>query len=237
MRSCQRIPTFKNSTPSASCVPFVTDGSRSVLTIISMRYRDGFSIVLTVKNSDPLRLIPPAQIIQSFRDKDYNSMSHVLHQMAYVLHLFISCSSSTEAEEWSPPRSGHEAHMRSDPQHHFRETHRHDDRAISNSPHDTCSPSRGGGGGSGGGGGHQTYVATTQDLIPVAAAALNPAHESRRRNAEQRAAILRADPLLAEVESSRVFCTLCHKWVQLRQDSSYCAYPWLQHRNKCLARL
>ncbi|KAF9549081.1 hypothetical protein CPC08DRAFT_738417 [Agrocybe pediades] len=63
-----------------------------------------------------------------------------------------------------------------------------------------------------------------------------PAHESRRRNAEQRAATLRADRLIGEVEPNRVFCTLCKKWVQLRQDSSYCAYPWLQHRGKCLAR-
>ena len=63
-----------------------------------------------------------------------------------------------------------------------------------------------------------------------------PAHESRRRNAEQRAATLRADPLVGEVEPNRVFCTLCKKWVQLRQDSSYCAYPWLQHRGKCLTR-
>ncbi|KAG6816377.1 hypothetical protein H0H87_006589 [Tephrocybe sp. NHM501043] len=63
-----------------------------------------------------------------------------------------------------------------------------------------------------------------------------PAHESRRRNAEQRAATLRADKLIAEVEPNRVFCSLCQKWVQLRQDSSYCAYPWLQHRGKCLAR-
>lgn len=63
-----------------------------------------------------------------------------------------------------------------------------------------------------------------------------PAHESRRRNAEQRAATLRADTLIGEVEPNRVFCSLCQKWVQLRQDSSYCAYPWLQHRGKCLAR-
>jgi len=60
--------------------------------------------------------------------------------------------------------------------------------------------------------------------------------EPRRRNAEQRAALLRADPLAANVEPNRVFCTMCHKWVQLRQDSSYCAYPWQQHRTKCLAR-
>lgn len=63
-----------------------------------------------------------------------------------------------------------------------------------------------------------------------------PAHESRRRNAEQRAATLKADPLVEEVEPNRVFCSLCKKWVQLRQDSSYCAYPWIQHRGKCLAR-
>ncbi|KAG6884293.1 hypothetical protein C0993_012405 [Termitomyces sp. T159_Od127] len=71
------------------------------------------------------------------------------------------------------------------------------------------------------------------DLNP---ANYTPAHESRRRNAEQRAATLRADSLIAEVEPNRVFCSLCQKWVQLRQDSSYCAYPWLQHRGKCLAR-
>lgn len=63
-----------------------------------------------------------------------------------------------------------------------------------------------------------------------------PAHESRRRNAEQRAATLRDDPLIKHVEPNRVFCSLCEKWVQLRQDSSYCAYPWFQHRGKCMAR-
>ncbi|KAI0358176.1 hypothetical protein OH77DRAFT_1421476 [Trametes cingulata] len=61
-------------------------------------------------------------------------------------------------------------------------------------------------------------------------------HEPRRRNADQRAAALRADPLLGEVEPGRVFCKLCHKWVQLRQDSTYCSYPWEQHRAKCLQR-
>lgn len=72
-----------------------------------------------------------------------------------------------------------------------------------------------------------------KDLTPTN---FPPTHESRRRNAEQRAATLRADPLIGEVEPNRVFCTLCKKWVQLRQDSSYCAYPWQQHRSKCLAR-
>ncbi len=60
--------------------------------------------------------------------------------------------------------------------------------------------------------------------------------ESRRRNADQRAAALRADALLGEVEPNRVFCKMCQKWVQLRQDSTYCAYPWLQHRAKCLMK-
>ena len=60
--------------------------------------------------------------------------------------------------------------------------------------------------------------------------------ETRRQSAEQRAVALRSDPLLQQVEHNRVFCKLCQKWVQLRQDSSYCAYPWLQHRSKCLIR-
>ncbi|TFY76401.1 hypothetical protein EWM64_g7612, partial [Hericium alpestre] len=51
-----------------------------------------------------------------------------------------------------------------------------------------------------------------------------------------RLAMLRADPLLGEVEPNRVYCSLCQKWVQLRQDSSYCAYPWIQHRSKCILR-
>ncbi|KAI0075320.1 hypothetical protein K474DRAFT_1709125 [Panus rudis PR-1116 ss-1] len=72
-----------------------------------------------------------------------------------------------------------------------------------------------------------------KDLTPTN---FPPAQESRRRNAEQRAAALRSDPLIGEVEPNRVFCSLCQKWVQLRQDSSYCAHPWLQHRSKCLNR-
>ncbi|TDL14645.1 hypothetical protein BD410DRAFT_181217 [Rickenella mellea] len=60
-----------------------------------------------------------------------------------------------------------------------------------------------------------------------------PSHESRRRNASQRAEALRSDQLIQVVEANRVFCRLCRKWVQLRQDSSYCAYPWMQHRGKC----
>lgn len=64
----------------------------------------------------------------------------------------------------------------------------------------------------------------------------SPVNDSRRRNAEHRAQTLRADPLIGKVEPNRVFCTMCQKWVQLRQDSSYCAYPWLQHRGKCMAR-
>ncbi|THH30509.1 hypothetical protein EUX98_g3678 [Antrodiella citrinella] len=63
-----------------------------------------------------------------------------------------------------------------------------------------------------------------------------PAQESRRRNAEQREAALRSDPLIGEVQPNQVFCSICRKWVQLRQDSTYCAYPWVQHRGKCLNR-
>ena len=60
--------------------------------------------------------------------------------------------------------------------------------------------------------------------------------DNRRRSAEERADILRKDPLLTEVEPNKVLCALCRKWVQLRQDSSYCAYPWYQHKSKCVLR-
>lgn len=80
---------------------------------------------------------------------------------------------------------------------------------------------------------HQNPSPSFHDLNPSNFA---PSQESRRRNAEQRAATLRADGLIEKVEANRVYCSLCQKWVQLRQDSSYCAYPWLQHRVKCVAR-
>ncbi|TRM56116.1 hypothetical protein BD626DRAFT_520872 [Schizophyllum amplum] len=63
-----------------------------------------------------------------------------------------------------------------------------------------------------------------------------PPVDARKRNAEQRRAHLLSDELVVSVEPSRAFCRLCQKWVQLRQDSTYCAYPWTQHRGKCLAR-
>ncbi|KZV65071.1 hypothetical protein PENSPDRAFT_614552 [Peniophora sp. CONT] len=69
------------------------------------------------------------------------------------------------------------------------------------------------------------------------AAQAGSGHEApRKKNAEQRAAILREDPLIAQVEPHRVFCALCQKWVQLRQDSTFCANPWIQHRSKCIVR-
>ncbi|RPD64078.1 hypothetical protein L227DRAFT_571646 [Lentinus tigrinus ALCF2SS1-6] len=77
------------------------------------------------------------------------------------------------------------------------------------------------------------YIASFKDYNPNN---FSGVQDSRRRSADQRAASLRADPYVGEVEPSRVFCKLCHKWVQLRQDSTYCSYPWVQHRTKCLRR-
>jgi hypothetical protein len=120
------------------------------------------------------------------------------------------------------------------------------------SPHDTVGITSGAGksppSSPCGGGSASPDIATssrqTQPLHPTPSPtfyALNlvdysPVNDSRRRNAENRAEALRADPLIGKAEPNRVFCTMCQKWVQLRQDSSYCAYPWLQHRGKCMAR-
>ncbi|KAJ7318751.1 hypothetical protein DFH08DRAFT_1036072, partial [Mycena albidolilacea] len=119
----------------------------------------------------------------------------------------------------SPPSSGHSDHPQSQPQPSQRHPSSHS-HPLSHPPPPTHLP-------------HPDAPHLLLDLSPTNYAA---PHESRRRNAEQRAATLRADVLIREVEPNRVFCSLCTKWVQLRQDSSYCAYPWLQHRGKCLAR-
>ncbi|KIY66074.1 hypothetical protein CYLTODRAFT_491763 [Cylindrobasidium torrendii FP15055 ss-10] len=57
-----------------------------------------------------------------------------------------------------------------------------------------------------------------------------------RRNLEQREAHLRSDPFIKIVEEHRVFCSLCQKWVGLRQNSRFYTYPWTRHRRACLAR-
>ncbi|KAJ7052083.1 hypothetical protein C8F01DRAFT_633879 [Mycena amicta] len=73
-------------------------------------------------------------------------------------------------------------------------------------------------------------------IVDVSPKQYAPPNETRRRSAEKRRATLEADVLIRVVEPNRVFCAMCEKWVSLRQDSSYCAYPWLQHRGKCLVR-
>jgi hypothetical protein len=74
------------------------------------------------------------------------------------------------------------------------------------------------------------------DTSPPTPSSAAPRSESRRKNETQRRAALEGDRLLSAVEPSRVYCSLCQKWVQLRQDSTYCAYPWVQHRAKCVVR-
>ena len=77
--------------------------------------------------------------------------------------------------------------------------------------------------------------ATTQRSSPCTTST-TVSGEPRRRNEAEREAFLRNDPLLSKVEPDRVFCSLCCKWVRLRQDSTFCAHPWVQHREKCLVR-
>ena len=67
-------------------------------------------------------------------------------------------------------------------------------------------------------------LSSFHDLNPANFA---PAHESGRRNAEQRAATLRADRLIGEAEPNRVFCLfylpeMGTTPMLLHQDSSYC---------------
>lgn len=81
---------------------------------------------------------------------------------------------------------------------------------------------------------HLIHPTDTPSTSPVTLS--SELNEVRRRNAEQRAAVLREDPLAGQVEPLRIFCNLCQKWVQLRKDTPYCAYPWVQHKSKCVLR-
>ncbi|KAJ3533007.1 hypothetical protein NMY22_g7513 [Coprinellus aureogranulatus] len=58
-----------------------------------------------------------------------------------------------------------------------------------------------------------------------------PSDLRRQQKANERAAILGADPLLSRVERSRVYCRLCEKWIQLRKDCHYSLRPWIAHKD------
>ncbi|EIN12701.1 hypothetical protein PUNSTDRAFT_141327 [Punctularia strigosozonata HHB-11173 SS5] len=73
-------------------------------------------------------------------------------------------------------------------------------------------------------------------LDAVTAAQEGDTGRARRRSLDERAADLRGDPHLREVEAHRVLCAICDRWIQLRQDAAYCTLPWTQHREKCLER-
>lgn len=199
-----------NSTLSVYCVTSVTSGFHSVRKIICTLCKSGCNTARFVRSARVNRLHP--QTNWSLPQAPGTSFRPFRY-----LHLGLSMGR---------PHTD-DAPSRSDDPNEFNALHVGGSQHISQTSIDPSPaiPKSGGIPGS--------PSSSFKDLTPTN---FPPAPESRRRNAEQRAATLRADALIGEVEPNRVFCTLCKKWVQLRQDSSYCAYPWLQHRGKCLAR-
>ena len=199
-----------NSTPSVYCVTSATNGFHSVQKIICKLCKSGYNIARFVRSTRVNRLHPQTNWSLPQAPGPFFRPFHYLH---------LGLSMGRPHTDDAPPRS--------DGPNEFDALQVGGSRHISQPSIDPSPviPKSGGIPGS--------PSSSFKDLTPTN---FPPAHESRRRNAEQRAATLRADTLVGEVEPNRVFCTLCKKWVQLRQDSSYCAYPWLQHRGKCLAR-
>lgn len=199
-----------SSTPSVYCVTSVTSGFQSVQKIICKLCRSGCNTVRFVRSTWVNRLHPQTSW----------SLPRVSGPSFRLLHyLRLGLSVARPHIDDAPSCSAGPSELNT--------LHAGGSRPISppNIDPSPAIPKPGGVPGS--------PSSSFKDLTPTS---FPPVHESRRRNAEQRAATLRADALVGEVEPNRVFCSLCKKWVQLRQDSSYCAYPWLQHRGKCLAR-
>jgi hypothetical protein len=203
---------FANLTPNACYAIFAIIGSQLVPIIICRPCRSGCNIE------------PHARKLLDHQLRFPTNWSLRQAPGQFSFSYFILCANfwtinrSLNADD-VPPRSG---------QSELTSIHAGTSRQ---SPQQICNPSAAPASKSGGTPGSPS--SSFKDLTPTN---FPPVHESRRRNAEQRAATLKADTLIGSVEPNRVFCSLCKKWVQLRQDSSYCAYPWLQHRGKCLAR-
>ncbi|KAF8525806.1 hypothetical protein BU17DRAFT_83291 [Hysterangium stoloniferum] len=62
------------------------------------------------------------------------------------------------------------------------------------------------------------------------------ARRARLMDAEQRRAVLEADPYTDTVEPDRILCSLCKRWVKLRPNSTYCAAPWQSHIGRCIQK-
>ncbi|KAF8512829.1 hypothetical protein JB92DRAFT_2830645 [Gautieria morchelliformis] len=59
------------------------------------------------------------------------------------------------------------------------------------------------------------------------------AERSKHRTEAERAEALRNDPRTSRVEPRRVLCGMCGVWIKLRNNTTYCATPWLVHAQKC----
>lgn len=206
IHSSQRILISGLSKPSESYVIFVTSGSPSIPTIIQMPCNAGSVTGQHVKRLTPAHHLPAVHAPREFN----------FSVVEFAFLIFYS-----PLHDVPPPSQQHMA-LVSSPiiQRAVRPAPDH----LSISLPATTAPPSG-------------SVPSSSSLAREFRAVDNHApQESHHQTGENRAATLRADPLLREVEPDRVFCTLCQKWVQLRQDTSYCAYPWLQHRAKCLSK-
>ncbi|KZP19375.1 hypothetical protein FIBSPDRAFT_828258 [Athelia psychrophila] len=71
------------------------------------------------------------------------------------------------------------------------------------------------------------------DSSSVAASSVARSKAPIRRNAQERQAILEADPNIQTLEPYKVLCKICQRWVKLSKSSTYSAHNWDRHKRSC----
>lgn len=71
------------------------------------------------------------------------------------------------------------------------------------------------------------------DSSSVAASSVARSRTPLRRNAQERQALLEADPTIQTLEPYQVLCKNCQKWVKLSKSSTYSAHNWDRHKRSC----
>ncbi|KAG5219718.1 Peroxisomal targeting signal receptor [Salix suchowensis] len=54
-----------------------------------------------------------------------------------------------------------------------------------------------------------------------------------KKNADERKAILEADPRAAEVRAESILCKKCNKWIKLTKGRQYILRHWNEHQSRC----
>ena len=57
-----------------------------------------------------------------------------------------------------------------------------------------------------------------------------------KRNVEERSKYLLSDPRVGDLETNRIFCKLCERWLKLNENIPYTPFNWFKHIERCEAK-